>query len=447
MFWLTYFIKHKYAVEIGGIIMNVTSKTIETNKVELTIKVTPEDFAKGLDVAFEKARKNVTVQGFRKGKIPRAMFEKNFGVETLYDDAINSILPDIYKKAIVSEGIEPIDYPEWVIKDISKEVGVLATATVWTKPVVELGEYKGLTVTPLSTQVKDEDIQAEIENLAASRSEMVIKEGSAAIGDTVVIDYEGLKDGEPFAGGNAENHSLELGSNSFIPGFEDQVVGMKSGEEKDIHITFPKDYHAPDLAGVAVLFKVKVHEVKMRQLPVIDDEFVCDLDRDEIETVDELKADLAEKLMEIKKNEAKNHIESSVIQQAVANAKFEVPEVMIENEISNMVRHLEHHYKQQGISMDMYLQFSNLTMEKLHQQMKPEAKKRVDQTLVISAIVDKENIEITEEEVEKEFINMAEIYNMDIEQVKKMVPNLEMLKEDLKVKKTINMLIDSVELA
>lgn len=423
--------------------MNVTSKTIETNKIELTITVTSEEFAKGLDVAFEKVRKDVTIQGFRKGKIPRAMFEKNFGVEALYDDALNAVLPDVYSKALETEGIEPIDYPEWDVKEISKEDGVVATATVWTKPVVELGEYTGLKVTPLAEEVTEEDIQAEIDKLAAEHSEMIIKEDAAIEGDTAVIDYEGFKDDVAFEGGKGENHPLELGSNSFIPGFEEQVVGMAAGDEKDINLTFPEEYHAPDLAGAVVTFKVKVHEVKTRQLPEIDDEFVKDLDQDGVETVEALRASIVEKLTEAKKTEAKNHIESSVIEQAVANAKFEVPEVMVENEISNMMRRMEQQYQQQGISMEMFLQFSGQTMESMREQMKPQAIKNVDQNLVISAIVDKENMEVTEEEVGKELETLAEMYNMDVEQIKTMIPDLAMLKEDVKFKKTINMMIDS----
>ena len=427
--------------------MNVTSKQVETNKVELTLTVTAEEFGKGLDTAFEKVRKDVTVQGFRKGKIPRPMFEKNFGVEALYDDALNAVLPDIYSQALESEGIEPIDYPEWDVKEISKEAGVVATATVWTKPVVELGEYMGLTVTPLSEEVMEEDIQAEIDKLAAGQSEMIIKEGAAVEGDTAVIDYEGFKDEVAFEGGKGENHPLELGSNSFIPGFEEQVVGMAAGDTKEIDVTFPSDYHAPDLAGAAVTFKVKVHEVKTRQLPEIDDEFVKDLDQEGVETVEALRASVVEKLTETKQAEAKNHIESSVISQAVANAEFEVPDVMVENEIANMVRRMEQQYQQQGISMEMFLQFSGQTMESMREQMKPQAIKNVDQNLVVSAIVDKENVEVTEEEVGGELEKLAEMYNMDIEQIKTMIPDLAMLKEDVKFKKTIDMMIESAKLA
>ena len=426
--------------------MNVTSKTVETNRVELTITITAEEFEKGLAIAFEKVRKDVTVEGFRKGKIPRAMFEKKFGVEVLYDDALNAVFPEAYGDAIKAEGLEPIDYPEWDVKELSKEEGVTATATVWVKPEVELGEYKGLEVTKLSEEVTDEDIQVEIDKLAATRSEMIIKEGAAVDGDTAVIDFEGFKDEVPFEGGKGENHPLELGSNSFIPGFEEQVIGMAAGDEKDINVTFPEEYHAPDLAGVAVVFKVKVHEVKTRQLPEIDDEFVKDLDREEIETVEALKADITEKLTESKKNAAETHVINSVIEQAVANAKFEVPEVMVTNEIENMVRRMEQQYQQQGITLEMFLQFSGQTMETLQEQMKPQAATNVNQSLVVDAIIAKENVEVTDAEVEDELAKMAEMYNMEVEQIKTMIPDLSMLREDVKSRKTIDMLVESAKL-
>jgi len=426
--------------------MNVTSKVIETNRVELRLVVTAEEFAKGLDVAFEKVRKDVTVEGFRKGKIPRAMFEKKFGVEVLYDDALNAVLPEIYGEALEAEKIDPIDYPEWNVEEISKEEGVTATATVWTKPVVELGEYKGLEVTKLDEEVTEADIQDELDKLAGTRSEMIIKEGAAVDGDTAVIDFEGFRDEVPFEGGKGENHSLELGSNSFIPGFEEQVVGMAAGDEKDINVSFPEEYHAPDLAGVAVVFKVKVHEVKTRQLPVIDDEFVKDLDRDGIETVEALKVDIIEKLAEAKKSEAEAHVVNSVIEQAVANATFEVPEIMVENQIETMVRRMEQQYQQQGITLEMFLQFSGQTLESLKEQMRPQAIQNVDQSLVVEAIIEKEDVEVTDADVEEELTTMAEMYNMEVEQIKTMIPDLAMLKNDVKSRKTVDMLVESANL-
>ncbi|MCL1991257.1 MAG: trigger factor [Defluviitaleaceae bacterium] len=426
--------------------MNVTSKTIETNRIELTLTITPEELEKGLEIAFEKVRKDVTVEGFRKGKIPRRMFEKKFGVEVLYDDALNAIFPDVYGKALESEGIDPVDYPEWDVKEISKEAGAIATATVWTKPVVELGDYKGLEVTPLSEAVTEADIQAELDKLAGARSEMVIKEGAAQEGDIAIIDFEGFKDGVAFEGGKGENHSLELGSNAFIPGFESQVEGMAAGDEKEINVSFPEDYHAADLAGVPVVFKVNVHEVKTRNLPVIDDEFVKDLDREGIETVEALKADLTDKLTESKKSAAEAHLINTVIEQAVDNATFDVPDVMVENEISNLVRRMEQQYSQQGITLEMFLQFSGQTMESLREQMRPQAIKNVAQSLVIEAIIEKEDVEVTEEDVEKELTMMSEAYNMEVAQIKTMIPDLSMLRADVKSRKTVDLLVEQAKL-
>jgi len=423
--------------------MEITSKTIETNRVELTITITASEFAKGLDTAFEKVRKDVTVEGFRKGKIPRKMFENKFGVEVLYDDALNAVLPDAYRDAIETEEIQPIDYPEWDVKELSKDTGIVATATVWVKPAVELGEYKGLAVTRLSEEVTEEDIQEEIDKLTVGHSEMVIKEGAAALGDIAVIDYEGFKDDIAFEGGKGENHSLELGSNSFIPGFEEKVEGMSAGDEKDIQLAFPDDYHAADLAGSSVVFKVKVHEVKTRELPEVDDEFVKDLDQDDIETVEELTASILEKLTETKKAEAEAHVINSVIEQAVANASFEVPDVMVEKEISNMVNRMEQQYKQQGFTLEMYFQFSGETMETLREQMRPQAIKSVDQSIVLEAIIEKENIEVTDEDLEEELAKMAESYNMEIDKIKTMIPDLTMIKADVKSRKTIDLMIDS----
>jgi len=423
--------------------MNVTTNRIETNKVELTIEITAEEFAKGLDFAFEKVRKDVNVEGFRKGKIPRKMFEQKFGVQALYDDALNHVFPELYTNAILSEGIEPVDFPEWDVKSISTEDGVVAVATVIVKPTITLGDYKGLSVTPLSVDVTEEDIQAELDKIAATRSEMMIKEDAAVDGDTTVIDFEGFRDGVAFEGGKGENHSLELGSNSFIPGFEEQLVGMSAGEEKDIDVTFPESYHAADLAGAPVTFKVKVHEVKTRQLPVIDDEFVKDLERDGIETLDALRADITSNLESTKKTDAENHLVNSVLEQAVANATFEIPEVMIEKEIDNMVKRMEQQYTQQGITLEMFLQFTGQTMESMREQMKPQAKTNVERTLVIEAIVAEENVDVTDEEVEAEIQILAETHNLEVDQVRTMISDLEMLKSDVRNRKTVDLLVES----
>jgi len=423
--------------------MNVVCNKIETNKMEITITVPKDVWAKGLDIAFEKVSKKVSVPGFRKGKIPRTMFEKKYGVESLYDDALNAVLPEVYTQALDTEGIEPVSYPEWDIKEIGNGVDVVAVATVTVKPEVKLGDYKGLKVEALSTEVTEDDIKAEIDELLKSNAEMVVKDGAVENGDTAVIDYEGFNDGVAFEGGKGENHSLEIGSNSFIPGFEEQVIGMNVGDEKDINVTFPEQYHSEELAGAPVVFKVKLHEVKARQLPELDDEFVKDLDREEIETVDALKSDINEKLTQSKKDAAENHVASSVIEQAVENAEFEIPEIMFENEVDRMVQELEQRYQSQGVSLDIYLQFTGSDMEGLRAQLLEQATERVSQTLVIEAIVKAESMDVSEVELDEELTKMAEMYQMEIADLKKMIPDTDMVKKDIQTRKTIDMMIES----
>ena len=423
--------------------MKVTSEKIEGCKVELTITIPAADFAKGLDVAFEKVVKNVTMQGFRKGKVPRKMFEKTYGVESLYEEGLNAVLPEFYGKALDAEGIDPVSYPEWDVKEIEKDKDLIVVATVTVKPDVTLGDYKGLKVEALSEDVTDADVTEEIDKLLTERADMVVKEGKVENGDVALIDFEGFKDDVAFEGGKGENHPLEIGSNSFIPGFEEQLIGLVAGDEKDIDVTFPEDYHVDELAGAAVVFKIKLHEVKGRELPTLDDEFVKDLDRDGVETVDALKADINEKLAESKKSAAKNHVIGSVILQAVANATFETPEAMVETEIENMVRNLENQYKSQGLSLEIYLQFSGMTLEALKEQMQPEARKRVEQNLVVEAITKAEAPEVTDEDVNAKFEEMSKQYNMSVEDIKNMIPDPDMIKEDVKISKVIDLMVDS----
>ena len=282
--------------------MAVKVETIEKNKVKLTITLSAESFDKALDAAFKKVSKNLQVPGFRKGKVPRPMFEQKFGVEALYEDALDAILPQAYVNAIEETNIAPVAAPTWDIKEIGKGKELVAEATVVVKPEVELGQYTGIEVEELSTEVTEKDVENELEKLLQNHAEIVVKEGAVENGDTAVIDYEGFKDGVAFEGGKGENHPLVIGSNSFIPGFEEQLIGMKTGETKEINVTFPKEYHAADLAGADATFKVTLHEVKTRELPTLDDEFVKDLDREGIETISDLKADLEKTLKDQKEN-------------------------------------------------------------------------------------------------------------------------------------------------
>ena len=311
--------------------MSAKWEKLEGNQGKLTVEVDAETFSKALDQAFNKVKKQVTVPGFRKGRVPRKIFEQRFGVEALYQDALDIVLPDAYAVAVEETGIEPVSQPEVDIEQIGKGQPLIFTATVTVKPEVKLGEYKGLEVKKIDTDVTDEDVDKELELLQKRHAELVVKEDEPAEnGDTVVIDFEGFVDDEAFEGGKAENYSLELGSGSFIPGFEDQLVGVKSGDELEVNVTFPEEYHAEELAGKPAVFKVKVHEVKSLVLPELDDEFAVDVD-DEVETLEALKEKIKNRLKEEKEHRAKHEIENALLEKVSENAEIDIPEVMVEN--------------------------------------------------------------------------------------------------------------------
>jgi len=415
---------------------------LEGNRGVLTIEVDAATFDKALNDAFQKVVKKVNVPGFRKGRIPRQLFEQRFGVESLYQDAIDIVLPDAYAQAVEETGIEPVASPEIDIESIGKGQGVVFKATVVVKPEVKLGEYKGLEVEAIDTEVTDADVDAEIASLQKRHAELVVKEDAAAeLGDTVVIDFEGFVDGEAFEGGKGENYSLELGSNSFIPGFEDQLVGMKAGEEKEINVTFPEEYHAAELAGKPAVFKVKVHEVKGLQLPELDDDFAVDVD-DEVETLAELKEKIKNRLKADKEHEAKHAVENAVLEKAAANAEMDIPVEMIERETDRMVEEFEQRLRAQGLNLELYTQLTGQDQDSLKEQMKDDAVKRVRVTLTLEAIVKAENIEVTEEEVEAELQKMSELYNMTVDQIKQALGNTDSIKEDLKMNKAVQFLVD-----
>jgi trigger factor len=409
----------------------------------LTVEVDAQEVKKGLDAAFDKVVKNINVPGFRKGKVPRVLFEQRFGVESLYQDALDIILPEAYSKAIDETGIFPVAQPEINIEQMEKGKSLIFTAKVTVKPEVKLGEYKGLEVEKVDATVTDEDVENELKTLQERQAELVVKEdGVVENGDTVIIDFEGFLDGEAFEGGKGENYSLEIGSGTFIPGFEDQLIGAKAGEEKEINVTFPEEYHAAELAGKPVVFKVKVHEIKAKELPALDDEFAKDVN-EEVETLDELKAKLRADLEERKKNEAENKRRDSAVEKAVANAEVEIPEAMINTELDRMVREFEQRLQYQGMNLELYFQFTGQDEAQLKEQMKEEAQTRVKTNLVLEAIIEAENIEATEEEVNAEVEKMAEMYNMPVDAVKQALGNLEAVKEDLKIRKAVDFLVES----
>ncbi|WEG14029.1 trigger factor [Pullulanibacillus sp. KACC 23026] len=412
----------------------------------LTFEVDAASFNKALDQAFSKVSKQVNVPGFRKGKVPRVLFEQRFGVESLYQDAIDIILPEAYSKAIDETSIEPVAQPSVDIESIGKGQPVVFKAEVTVKPEVKLGEYKGLKVEAQDTDVTEEDVQKELSQLQERYAELAIKEdGAAENGDTVVIDFEGFVDGEAFEGGQSENYSLELGSNQFIPGFEEQLVGLKAGEEKDIQVTFPEDYHAEELKGKEATFKVKIHEIKAKQLPELDDEFAKDVD-DEVETLDALKEKLEKQLKERKESAAKAALQDAVVEQASANAEINIPEAMIESEVDHMLRDFEQQIQQQGLSMDLYYQFSGSDQNGLRDQMKEDAEKRVRANLTLEAIAKAENIEATDEDVDKEIEKMATMYGIAADQMKQMLAmqgGPDALKGDIRIRKALDFLVDN----
>ncbi|MFD2681475.1 trigger factor [Bacillus seohaeanensis] len=419
----------------------------EGNEGVLTIEVEAAKVNEGLDAAFKKVVKQVNVPGFRKGKMPRGMFEKRFGVESLYQDALDFILPEAYANAVEEAGIEPVDRPEIDVEQMEKGKELIFTAKVTVKPEVKLGEYKGLEVEKVETEVTAEDVDAELNTMQERQAELAIKEeGKAEEGDTVTIDFEGFVDGEAFEGGQAENYSLELGSGSFIPGFEEQLVGLEAGAETEVEVNFPEEYHAAELAGKAATFKVKIHEIKAKELPELDDEFAKDVD-EEVETLAELKEKIQTRLQESKKTEAETAVRESLVEQASENAEVEIPEVMVNSEVDRMMQEFGQRLQMQGMNLELYFQFSGQTEEDLRNQMTEDAQKRVRTNLTLEAIAAAENLEVSDEEAETEVSQMAEQYNMSSDNIKQALGGLDTLKADLKIRKALEFLVENSKTA
>ena len=415
----------------------------EGNKGTLTFQVSTDEFSKALDQAFKKVVKDIQIPGFRKGKVPRKIFENRFGVESLYQDAVDIVLPNAYMSAVEEAGIEPIDQPEIDIDEIEQDKPLVFTATVTVKPEVTLGEYKGLEIEEQTVNITDEDVNEALESEREKQAELVLKEeGQVEEGNTAVIDFEGFVDDEPFEGGKGENHSLEIGSGQFIPGFEEQLVGKSAGDELDVEITFPEEYHAEDLAGKEAVFKVKIHEIKEKELPELDDEFAKDID-DDVETLDELKAKRKEDLQKQQEQEQENETRETLLNKATDNAQVDIPDVMVESELEQMVKEFEQRLQAQGMTMEMYSQFSGQDEDELKNQMREDAEKRVKTNLTLETIFTTENLEVTDEDVNEELKTMAEMYQTDVEQLTQMLGgNTDALKGDLKYRKAIEFLVD-----
>ncbi|ADH98927.1 trigger factor [Salisediminibacterium selenitireducens] len=417
----------------------------EGNTGVLSVEVSSERFDNALDEAFKKVVKQVNVPGFRKGRVPRQIFEQRFGVESLYQDAIDLVLPEAYTQAVNEAGIEPVDQPDISIDQVEKGSALKFTATVTVKPEVELGDYKGLEVEAQPVEVTDEEVDQEIEATREKHADLIaIEDGEVAKGDTVVMDFEGFVDGEAFEGGKAENYSLEIGSGQFIPGFEDQLVGAKQGEDAEVNVEFPEDYHSEDLAGKPALFKVKVHDIKRKDLPELDDEFAKDVN-EEFESFADLKKDIREKLEKTKKDEADMAKKDSLVEQATENATIEVPSAMVETEKDRMLEEFSQRLQAQGMTMDMYYQFAQTDEEGMKAQFSGDAEKRVRMNLTLEAISEKEDIQVSDEAVEEEIEKMAEMYGRpadEIKQILMMQGGTDQLKADLRIRKAIDLLAE-----
>lgn len=415
-----------------------STNKIETNKYELEIEISAEEFEAAVEKAFQKQKKNITVQGFRKGKAPRKFIEKVYGEGVFYEDAVNALIPNTLENAVEEANLELVTRPDIEVTEVNKETGVVYKAVCTVKPEVEIDNYKGIEAEKVVNTVTDEDINAEIDKLRKKAERIATVEDRAAqMGDDVVIDFEGFKDDVAFEGGKAEGFTLTLGSGQFIPGFEEQVAGHSVDEEFDINVTFPDNYQAEELAGQPVVFKIKIHEIKEHQLPELDDEFVKDTT--EFDTLDELKADFRTKLEEAAAKKADVEFETKLLDTVIDNLKAEIPEVMYENRVNDMVEEFKQRLAPQGIDINLYLQYTGMTMDSLKKSYEEQAQRQVKLRLALEKIVKLESIVATDEELDTEFSKIAEQYKMEVEDVKKYI-RTEDLAADICVGKAVDLI-------
>ncbi len=422
------------------------NETIEKNTVKLTIEVDKEAFAKALEKSYKKNVKQIAIPGFRKGKAPKAIIEKYYGKGVFWEDAVNFVCPEAYEYAVAEAGIEPVDRPDIDIESIEEDKELVLTATVTVKPEVELGKYMGISADKKTYKTKVADVDAELKAAREKNARMVNVENRAVKkGDFTVIDYEGFVDGVAFQGGKGTDHNLEIGSGQFIPGFEEALVGAKIGVEKEINVTFPEEYHAEELKGKPAVFKVTVKSIQVKELPALDDEFAKDVS--EFDTLEEYKADIRAKLDKVNADKTSAEFEANVIKEIVDASKVEIPECMINTAIEDMMREFSYRLSSQGLSFEQYMQFTGMTPDSFKEQYKEQAEERVKSNLVISEIAKRENIEVTDEDVENELKNMAEMYGMELDKLKEFVKDgeKENLKDELKLKKAVTAVVDAAK--
>ncbi|HCQ5966611.1 TPA: trigger factor [Clostridioides difficile] len=420
----------------------------EGNKVTLKITVDNNKFEAAVNKAYNKSRNKYNIPGFRKGKAPRIVIETQYGKGIFYNDAIEILFPEVYPEAIKELDIDPIDNPDLDIEEISKDNGLVMVLNVEVKPEFELGNYKGIEIAKVENTVSDENVDAKLQEMVEKNARLVSVEDKALEdGDTAIIDFEGFENGVAFDGGKGENYNLVIGSNTFIPGFEEQLVGKKAGEEVEVNVTFPEEYHSQDLAGKPVLFNVKINDVKVKELSALDDEFAKDTS--EFDSLDELKADVRAKLEEEAKNRADAETRNSVVEKVAENTEIEIPEVMIQHQIDNMLNELNYQLQYQGFGLQQLLEMTGRTMEELREERKEDAKKLVKSSLVLEAITKAEGIEATEEEFKAELEKMASAYNMEVEKIEASLRDAdkEDIKGQIKIRKTIDLLVDNATIA
>lgn len=428
--------------------MAVKSEQVEKNLVKLTFEVSTEKFAEAMSKAYAKNAKKYNVPGFRKGKVPRAVIEKYYTEAVFYDDAINEVLPESYEAALKESGVEPAARPEFDVEEIKKGEPVVFTALITTKPEVELGEYTGIKLDKIEHNVTAKDVDAELKATQAKNARIVPVEGKAAKkGNIVTIDFDGSVDGVPFDGGKGEGYELELGSNTFIPGFEDQLIGKKAGADVDVTVTFPEEYHAPDLAGKEALFKVKIHDIKARELPDIDDDFASEVS--EFDTLEEYKKDIRAKLEEKAAQKVKTETENAAIEKVVEGCKVDIPEAMINEQIDRMSQDFAQRLQYQGLDFKTYLQYTGSTPEAFRENMKPQAEKQLKTTLVLEAIAKAEKIDITDEEVNDKISEMAKQYNMEADKLKELMQEADIkgVRDELAMNRVIDMIVNKAKIA
>ena len=426
--------------------MSVQVENLEKNMVKLTIEVPAEKVDEALKASYMKQKSKISVPGFRKGKVPMAMIEKMYGPEIFYEDAANLLMQEAYPEAVKESGADIVSQPTVDVTQLEKGKSFIFTAEVAVRPEVTLGKYKGVTVTKIDTSVTDEEVMEALERERNNNARTITVEDRAiAEGDTAVIDFEGFVDGEPFEGGKAENHSLEIGSHTFIDNFEDQLVGKNTGDEVEVNVTFPAEYHATELAGKPALFKVKINEIKAKELPELDDDFAQDVS--EFDTLAEYKESVKKNLEKTKEDNAKRTKEDEAIAKIIEKSQMEIPDAMIDTQVQNMIQEFAQRMASQGLSLDQYMQFSGMTIDKLKEQVRPEAVTRIQSSLVLEQIAKDENIEITEEEIEAELQKMSEMYGMDVDKLKEYMGDSEKesMKRDLAVQKAIEVIMDNVK--